>query len=685
LWTPNRRLSLFRPSLSHFYRKLKNKNHSGWKDLFCEQWKTSNRERIFNLVFKFYILAQGTALETINGFEELLLLHSTNLGKSKDALFVWGQNVYVNYNYHNILTLTLSRKSRRFLPKDEYRTVDGEEMGELLVYKDKEYYFERDLDARRKNSILFMQFERDNEDFAKFKKTQVYYYQSLMNQLEIFLDECGITYQVSDFQTDHYLENSFLSRIPSVTRLEVINNIGVDLTESDKLLLQNFLKHEGISDLTFYNGGKTISSYQQIESENEEDSYWNIEEVTPWTEIELDSRKNYLVFNRLLEEEAGSMAYQGEDGYWYPSIRLEGKVKVDFYSQLKRRVNYLDTGEFVAIQGINVSEFRTIGNTKSSGTILNYEEQKVDEDVLHSDVQPFTDGKFLDVNDAIVHYLIGQQDSEQWERFCVKHKIKVSPEFQKVLIELGIKSWIKEGLGNSVLGLPIVAQSLSEKRFTAVYVRSSRHEKDKAVAVELLHKESCIYILSTERDMQEIKRRFPFLRKRSGSSERLVNQQYFVDEESKTYISCYTDDFFTPTLIGRHGILDDIQSKNFKVDRKISGQDSSRLLPLVMYYNSDVKPINRIRHMVCFDLRNPGFIQYYVPPGKNLDRKIKTGFRVYHLLGKTYDNQIIPTSELIMHPIVALHFSTLTQNILRLSDNSQSSLLQKVAKVLIDN
>jgi hypothetical protein len=79
--------------------------------------------------------------------------------------------------------------------------------------------------------------------------------------------------------------------------------------------------------------------------------------------------------------------------------------------------------------------------------------------------------------------------------------------------------------------------------------------------------------------------------------------------------------------------------------------------------------------------------RYYVPTGKGLEQKIKKGFRVYHLIGKSYgiEKKNISTSELIAHPIAALHFSTLTQNILKISENSQSSLLQKVAKVLIEN
>lgn len=92
--------------------------------------------------------------------------------------------------------------------------------------------------------------------------------------------------------------------------------------------------------------------------------------------------------------------------------------------------------------------------------------------------------------------------------------------------------------------------------------------------------------------------------------------------------------------------------------------------------------------MICLDLQNETFIQYYVPPAKALDSSIKRGFRVYHLIGKKYSeksDKSIYTSELIEHPITALHFSTLTQNVLKIGDNSQSSLLQKVAKVLIKN
>ncbi|NLG95817.1 MAG: hypothetical protein GX491_00495 [Chloroflexi bacterium] len=187
--------------------------------------------------------------------------------------------------------------------------------------------------------------------------------------------------------------------------------------------------------------------------------------------------------------------------------------------------------------------------------------------------------------------------------------------------------------------------------------------------------------------MEVLKKRFPFLKRRKNTDELKDDQKYFVDEAEQIYISYYTDDKFSPTLIGRNGIIEELDAGTLKIDRKISGENSARLLPVVSYYNNSIRPINRIRNMICFDLKNDSFIQYYVPHRMGLDQKIQRGFRVYHLIGKKYkfSKEAIPTSELIKNPIVALHFNTLTQDILKINDNSQSSLLQKVAKVFIEN
>ncbi len=260
-----------------------NKTHSGWKQLFGKD--RSNRERIFNLIFKVHILVEGLSVDTINGFEELLLIHSISQTKNKDGIVVWGQSLFINYNHHNVLTLTLSRKKLLFFPKDPYSTLDGEEMGEVLIYEKKNYYFSNKLDARSKNSIKFMEFPKssDKEPIDKFQKTQLYHYQNLMTKLENFLDSCGIAYEKLHFQADNYLQNSFIKNIDAVDNLEIINNSGTDLTESEQRFLENVLNEQGVSTLSFFNNGKTISTYERVE--NEEQVCWKIREISQWAEI----------------------------------------------------------------------------------------------------------------------------------------------------------------------------------------------------------------------------------------------------------------------------------------------------------------------------------------------------------------------------------------------------------------
>ncbi len=667
-----------------------NKNDSRWKPLFSD-----NQEKIFNLVLKFYLLDQVFPSETIDSFEELFFLHSKSLTKSK-ALVVWGQNLLVKYNHHDILTLTLTRKRRIFLLKDkkDYKTLDGDDLGELIVYKNKNYYFNRNLDARHSNSIHFMDFRRgeDDEKYDKFKKTQLYYYQNLMIKLEDFLRECDIKFKVLDFQADYYLENPFIKNIEAVESLEIINNTGIDLTQGDQQFLQNFLKHQGVSVLTFYNLGNTISIYEKQEVEGEDDPCWQITEIIPWSAVELEKQKNYLIFNKLLEEEVGSMAYQN-DSLWYPSTKLDDKSQIDFYSQLKKKYNYLDTGEFYSIQGINISQFKIVqeahqGRKKEKEeknlSVISYP-SNIDLDLLQQDCQTFSNGQFLDKEESVTRYLIQQDNTEEWAGFYNKYKLKIAPEFQKVLIELGIKNWIRKSIIDPNFSLPITNQSIPEQQFWAIYVRSPKNKEAKAVAVEFLYQSDRIYLKSIMRDLKEIKRKFKFLRKRKNSEKLINDQQYFVDELKNIYISCYTSDSFTPTLIGRHGIIEDLENGTLEVNKTIKGEDASKLLPLVSYYNSQTDPIKKIKDRICLDLHNETFIQYYVPPASNINRKIEKGFRVYHLIGNTYSGDSISTSKLIEHPIVSLHFNTLTQNVLKISENSQSSLLQKITKILIEN
>ena len=680
---------------THVYFLSPNKENSTWKSLYCGS-ETGHRQRILNLLFKFHIISQSLSSDAISGFEEVILPHTKELGKKNDTLYVWGLMVKINFNRHQVLTMHLQKRFQTFSPKDNFRTLDGEGLGEIQIYNKKKYYLNSKHNSRKKNKIVFMHFGKDDEGYENFKKTQLYYYQLLMSELEKFLQECHINFSRLDFQANCYLDHAFitdehLEKAESRDSLVIINNTGFDLRDIDLLFLKNYFKFQGVSDITFYKQGKTISEYYSVEMDDETEACWQIIEVFPWNEIKPEQSHNYLVFNRELDEDSGSMAYQGNDGFWYCSTDAHEDLRMDFYSQFKRRFSYLAAGVFYSMQGINVKGFIAVVNDKKKNRsgdtpILTYLEEKINLDDFRQDCGAYANGQYLGIDDSIVLYVGNQANTQSLEKFFEKHKIKISPEFQRVLIEISIKSWIRAALTNPRLGLPINNMAFPEKRFYTIFVRSRKNGNVQAVAVDFLYKSGYIYINGVIRDLDTIEKKFPFLRRRKYKSEEILvnDQEMYVDETCQSRISCYTNDFFTPTLIGRHGILEEIAMGTLEIGRKTRRENSSRLLPLVTYYSGETIPMNRIRDMICFDTEKKDFIQYYVPPKSGLNQSVKNGFRVYHLIG--YQNsEAMTTQELIEHPLVALHFNTLTQNILKISENSQSSLLQKVAKVLIEN
>lgn len=678
---------------SHVFFLTPNRKHTGWIDLFKTGEK--NRERIINLVFKLNLISQMLPFETINGFEELLIIHKTLEGKGSGELKVWGHEIYVHVNKYQVLSVNLSRKCRLFLD-DHFHTLDGNGLGNVLLSCSggKRYSFKRKLDGRKKNTIDFMRFD----SLEKFRTTQLYYYQKLMDELESFLSCCGINYTPLTFQADAYLENPFVNQDDMDTAsafdsMTIINNTGEDFSPEDIAFLQNFFTHQGVANVKMGFSGQTVSKYELVTGESDDDASWKIMEAIPWSSVRLHPDENYLVFNKILdEEEASSMAYQRqEDGFWSPSSEIDDKDLVDFYSDLKRRYTYVSSGAFFCMQGVNVKQFTaSAGEDAKETVVMRYSQEKIDAHELQSEARPFTDGLYLDVPDMILAFLRQQTDAEAWRKFCRKHKIKVSAEFQKILSELKIKSWIRAGLVDHTLGLPVAPQQFPENTFWSISVSSPRRGEAKAVAVKFLFKNGQIFIQDIMTDRPTIQQKFRFLRTSTrktndGESKLFDNQQYFADEEAGIFINCYTAKEFTPILIGRPNLIADVEIGNVRIDRTTKGENSSRILPLVMYYNPETAPIKSIQDRICVDSKNKTFIQYFVPPKMGVNNRVKRAFRVYHLYGYTYQWSPLTTQQLLSNPIVALHFNTLTQNVLKIGENSQSSLLQKVARVLIEN
>ncbi|MFZ6027286.1 MAG: hypothetical protein ACOYYS_06195 [Chloroflexota bacterium] len=678
---------------SYAFFLTSNRKHTGWIDLFKTSEK--NQEKIINLVFKLHLISQMLPFETINGFEELLIIHKTLEGKGSGELKVWGHEIYVHLNRYQVLSINLSRKCRLF-EDDHFHTLDGDGLGNVLLARSggKRYSFKRKLDGRKKNTIDFMRFD----SLEKFRTTQLYYYQKLMDELESFLSYCGIGYTPPIFQADAYLENPFVDQddidtASAFNSMTIINNTGEDFSPEEMAFLQNFFTHQGLAEVQIGFSGQTVSKYELVTGENDDDASWKIMEAIPWSSVQLHQGENYLVFNKILdEEEASSMAYQRQkDGLWLPSSEIEDEDVVDFYSNLKRRYTYVSSGAFFCMQGVNVTRFTAIaGEEVKEMVVMRYSPEKVNDHELQSEARQFTDGLYLDAPDMILAYLRKQTVAEAWHKFCQKHKIKVSAEFKKILSEMKIKSWIRVGLIDPTLGLPVAPQQFPENTFWSIYVSSPWRGETKAVAVKFLFKNGQIFIQEIMTDRSAIQQKFRFLRTsarktKDGESKLFDNQQYFADEEAGIFINCYTAREFTPILIGRPNLIADVEAGNVRIDRTTKGGTSSRILPLVMYYNPETAPIKSIQDRICVDSTNKTFIQYFVPPKMGVNNRVKRAFRVYHLYGYTYQGVQLTTQQLLSNPIVALHFNTLTQNVLKIGENSQSSLLQKVARVLVEN
>lgn len=682
-----------------------NKKYAGWKDAFIDPKNANYRQTILNLIFKAYLLSKLPRDFMSNEYmDKLLLIHSINPAKIGDGLEVWGQTLFLNYNRHHVITLTLSRKNLLFSKKDPYRMFDGDDV-RLLKY----YDYSKKLDARRENEISFMIFppRKDKEPFETFKKTQLYYYQYLMTQLEEFLQACKITYEPLDFQADHYLQDRFIKHLPPVGALEIINNSGTDLTDTDKQALEHiFYDFGSVSVLTFYDDGKSISTYEQIKLE--EKTCWKITQAITWTGINLDTDKNYLVFNKILNNQTEqSTAHQKEDGYYYPAKKIDNKPSVDFYSQLKRTYNYLNREKFFSTQGVDIAEVKIISHNKNTRSVLKRPKTiketkksnetrkafRINDDVLLQDTEAFTDGKLLLADQQIIAYLAGQQDKEERKKFYEKYAFKLSPEFQKIFIELSIKNWVRSAVLDQSVSFPIPFKELPEQKFFAIYVRNpkkpakkSQKPTEKIIAVEFLYKEGNLSITRVLYNLIAKDRFRSVLKTKKATPEELLNgRHYLVDEKQNVCISCYTDNFFTPTLIGAKTILQKLKDGTLQINRNMYN-----LLPLVLHYKTgDKRKKRELRNMICLDLHNKQekFMQYYIPLAGNPKALLKDaeGFRIYHIIGQTFSGRALTTDELSEHPLTELHFSTLTQNILKISDNSQSSLFQKIAKVFIEN
>jgi len=217
--------------------------------------------------------------------------------------------------------------------------------------------------------------------------------------------------------------------------------------------------------------------------------------------------------------------------------------------------------------------------------------------------------------------------------------------------------------------------ALPEGEFTLLYVRSLFGKKMNffASVVDVEIKESSLSIISSKIINSELRLRHecPFLGKR-----KVFNDSFYIyDKLHKTLLTSYSSDR-VPQIIG-NTVVDNIsmaESEDLTVNRK-SATDIS-VLP---YY---LLPKERKQyHHIYLQERGPDLL-YFVAPKQRPNQEIAKQNRISNILTFDEGGNLLKALE---QPVTKLFLSSFTEDILKINEVSKSSLLEKVAKLYLEN
>lgn len=217
--------------------------------------------------------------------------------------------------------------------------------------------------------------------------------------------------------------------------------------------------------------------------------------------------------------------------------------------------------------------------------------------------------------------------------------------------------------------------TLPKGEFTLIYVRSLFGKKMNffVSVVDVEIKENSLSIISSKIVNSELRLRLdcPFLGKR-----KMFNDSFYIyDRHQKTLLTSYSSDR-VPQIIGNTEV-DNIslnESEELIVNRK-SATDIS-VLP---YY---LLPKERKQyHHIYLQERGPDLL-YFVAPKQRPNQDIAKQNRISNIL--TFDEQgnLLKALE---QPVTKVFLSSFTEDILRINEVSKSSLLEKIAKLYLEN
>jgi hypothetical protein len=283
--------------------------------------------------------------------------------------------------------------------------------------------------------------------------------------------------------------------------------------------------------------------------------------------------------------------------------------------------------------------------------------------------------------------------------------------FKRCLVELSLKESL---LHRSIIAIDHALPDVtSGMQLSLVATRVIQFEKKKIYlisCVDITIVRDGFQITSVRKNpwgdvmaLQDFLEKFPFIRKHSfGQTDSkalfLDNQFFMVDNGSGAYLQILQGDFIPKILINdRYPSISSAlaaQDDSFKATHLASGSHLANqrktyakgaefnLLPYYMA-GTETKSIGRNGGQIYLQLYDQ-YIRYFVPKSGCLDGTGASMIAMRDVL--LYDqNGQAKSLELLDQPLVILYFHTLTNGILVGGDNSKLSILEKLARLALEN
>lgn len=245
----------------------------------------------------------------------------------------------------------------------------------------------------------------------------------------------------------------------------------------------------------------------------------------------------------------------------------------------------------------------------------------------------------------------------------------VSPfKIQKIISELWLKERVFQYKRLEDIALP-------DCKLTLVYIRKILGKKDNffASVVDMVVKDKILIIkshqiLKTEKRLQHY---FPLLKNRT-----LYNESfYMLDKERDVMLSSYNSSII-PQIIGNQQV-DNIEfsERNGGKIRRLSAADVSPL----PYYLLEIE--RKQYHHIYLQQRESNllfFVSSQQRPNQNIDKQNL----IYNVLTFNKSGELL---DAITQDVTNIYLESFTQDILRVNEVSKSSLLEKVAKLFVEN